>query len=479
MARFQFTLNSVTCEQPRSAGQYHDAVALLFSVSKPAQAPEPDGLLVAPLGLQGPRYTHLFGPGYTHSLAPNPSTFGPGFDRPWSLEIDLPESGRNRELSIVIVNQRHVKDPYKFTKTVTALALAAGFGAAGGAGLKLAGKGFAAVIAGALSGVAGEGIKKLFEGLFGDWPECAGLVFKRTLTINLSDLEELANPVTLQSEVLDAVPEGCRQPRYTVKMSFKSVESMRLRDPEKVVSRRYVPLEAPAKRHWAGRWSSSISSPWAAVIIEPSVQGLISNRVDGAPAYKVTVTERVRRQGGSTRLLEARVFEPVFAESRRDLPYHGDEIKGEWKGSYRSRVEGSSRGLAVRVRNRSRVEAAVHELAAQGATLTAVDSTAAQLLRSVGSANVLRETWSDALAPFNPTAEFTSDVIEGLVARSVTEPGATLVIPDEQISLRLYTVHETMGDGSVRRSVVMRYSRGARLEATRADFEMAKYRGVE
>ena len=176
------------------------------------------------------------------------------------------------------------------------------------------------------------------------------------------------------------------------------------------------------------------------------------------------------------------MFDPVFVESRRDLPYHGDKLTGEWKGSYRSRVDERERGnhgAVVRVRNRSRAEQTVRELAAQGMSLAAAQGTAAQLMRSIGSVDVLRETWADELSPFDPTTEVTPEVIDGLVAQSLTEPGATLVIPDEQISLRLYTLHETMGDGSVRRSTVLRYSRGARLEATRADFELGKYDLIE
>jgi hypothetical protein len=134
MPTYKLKLDTLRCIQPRSAGQYHDTVTVLFYACPAGKLPSDQQKLLSPIGIRGPRMDIHFGPGYSYKFERNDRAFGSGRNFDWEVLVDLPEdSVANWEVGIVVFNDRDVDDPYAATKFITAVALAGASGAVGAA----------------------------------------------------------------------------------------------------------------------------------------------------------------------------------------------------------------------------------------------------------------------------------------------------------------------------------------------------------
>jgi hypothetical protein len=439
---YTFTLDSIACHKKRCQDEYLDALFVHWQASTSSI---PRVFIAQPLGLQGPRYTALFGPGTVVSLEPR-VTWGPGFDKPWTLEIDL-EEDQTVALNLAVQNQRFVSDPYKAAKVAAATATA-----------KEAASALTLMAKGAVGGVAGEGAKKLLDLLLGDdWPQCAGDVLVADWHVRPDELG-LGGGREFASAPLGMVPEGCGQPDYTATMTWKRVSKPspppRFGRQAKTTSRRYVAMNNPAPADWFGAWRESSDPESGATVF---IEG-----VPGSPnAYTVRVSEHL--EDGTPHIRDA-AMGPLTPQTRRDLFYDGETTPG------RARLDSP----AIH-----QVDSATPLLGAEAAPLLATQSTQATQLRGLPP-ELLLDIWKNIEpdSPSKPIDELTAHQVrehfDAIFARDLTEPGATLIAPERGIVLRLYTATSTLSDGATITETVLRYTRADSF-ATPSDYRLGRH----
>lgn len=473
--RYRFTLERINCITQRSAAEYRDAIDVSFVLSKPFQDASELSAMASVLGLPGPnRFGPLFGPGTSVSLEPNPNRFGYGFERPWSLEIDVPDDGGNVSIGIILNNHRGVDDPFKFTKTVLSLAAAAGMGAAGGVAGKEAAKALGAVLAGGLGGLVGEGLKKALEKLFGDdWPDCTGTVFRFEKEVNLADIQGMPSNVTLPSMSIGPSQGGCKNPKYTVEMSVRTVDEPQLQfgNPAQIRKTVYTPLVTATGSDWKGTWTSDSSDPVPFVrlnIKSDRVRPIDQVALDPPARFIVNVTERVE---GRSELHSAVEVGPVVVNSEPGFKYHGAVVIGVAK--------------RVPTATQTPVDQTVESVprTPQVDRVTVINNAAwvGAVARAAGA-----EQGHSVLLPLPTSVE---DDLNALVnnvrdiygnQQSVllaTEEGPTIRIPDLSVTLRLYTRTDTYNDGREVSNRVLRYERTDTSRATYSDHELQQGNG--
>ena len=472
MTLYRFTLDSITCRQPRSQGEYFDTLSIAMYWRKPPSL-EPRDMRVSPLGLQGRRISHAFGPGTTHELKPadRAGSPWPGLEAPWEMTVDLPDNGRNVVVGVLVVNQRDISDPYAVTKAVTALGTAVAVGA-GGALVGKTLKGFSAVLLGAFKGVFGGVIKTVMADLFEDWPKCAGIVFVDEWSVNVNDLAdaEFASPVIRHSGHMDSAPEGCRQPEYTTQMSWKSFPQFP--GDAKVVKRTYVPITKPKVGDWVGQWADAMSSPKVSVNIARS-QHLV--RVDGGTTgYAVTVSEKVRSGRSTVKHIDGELLdEPVFPSQTREVHYHGEVTVGHALRDVTNAREIDGVFWIDPATSKS------SKKAAQAATkLVGVEGAASRVLRTVDTKKLAAAS-NDALKTVN-WRRFRKHDIDVVVVDAFTEPGVSLDLTTRPIRLRLYRIVEQLDDGTTRKlGPVIRYRRSFEPTASASEYELSRWSEVQ
>ncbi|MCT0208666.1 hypothetical protein KQ305_13235 [Synechococcus sp. CS-1332] len=426
--------------------------------------------LSSALGItNGPRIDPHFGPGDSFALVRDDNAWGYGRNIDWELVVDLPDDSlANWDVSIMLWNNRGIDDPYAVTKLVTALGLAA---AGGAAGLALGGettKTFAAYVAAAAKGLGGEAIKKIVNSFFADWPECTGIVFKRSLPWNRDNFGQSVGSLILESDPIDEVPEGCHRPRYQVDITVTSETLPRFGTSEKLRKRRYYAVQAPARRQWLGTWFDALSSASIGVTIRPSSQG-------GPDFYSVEIKEDAQYPNGSRGQVIDKSYDPVTELNLRDAFYSGTVITAEATGM----TNGMVHTPLIQEFLRDIETAALWRGAASVSNLT---GSVSDLMLSSSSQH------SDFFEPvrtgqaeqtFRNETGVNRRVIAEVVYTAVTEEGATLYIEEHGITLRLYTVEDIMESGEVRRwGPILRYYRKPRIEATVADVQLGQYTGV-
>ncbi|MCT0207734.1 hypothetical protein [Synechococcus sp. CS-1332] len=425
--------------------------------------------LSSPLGItNGPRIDPHFGPGDSFALIRDDNAWGYGRNIDWELVVDLPDDSlANWDVSITLWNIRGVDDPYAVTKLVTALGVAA---AGGAAGLALGGeqtKNFAAYVAAAAKGLGGEAIKKIISSFFADWPKCTGIVFRKTLTWNRDNFGQstAVGSLTLESEPIDEVPEGCHQPRYQMDITVTSESMPQFGTSEKLRKRRYHAVQVPARREWIGTWFDSMSSPFTAVTIRPSPQG-------GPSLYSVEIKEEAHYPNGSRELIIQNTYDPVTELDWRDGFYSGKIIVAKATGMTNATVQTELTEHLLQ----DNETAALWKGAASVSNLTG--SVSDVLLGSSSQHSDIFELvrTGQAKKTFTSETRVNRRVVAEVVFSAVTEGGATLYIEEYGITLRLYTVEDIMESGEVRRwGPILRYYRKPRIEATVADVQLGKY----
>lgn len=471
---YRFTLEEITCEHQRGADQYRDAIAIAFAAwhVQPMQGKVERQLLAvkeSPLGLQGPnRWGPLFGPGTVQSLAPDPNRFGLGFDEPWSLEVDVPESPTSAsiELEVLVRNQRGVDDPYAFSRVFMAVATAAMFGAAGSAATESA-KGAVAVLLSGLYSGAEEGAQKVLELIFGDtWPKCAGTVFSAQQTFTKDIIAGFTSPMTLQSKKIDDVPSGCGQPSYSVRMSFERVAPPDFGDRLKRVSTRYEAIVQAQRSDWIGTWRSSadVDSDVAVTIVSTKhIGGIDQIEFDTRDRFDAYVSERLT--DGSD-LHEHTEVGPVTATDEGGIPYTGQTTKGMPKLV----VLPVDRGPVGGVAQRGRIDRVMASTQGPMISLIASDGETVGSLRP----ELLRGAAGGDIDLFGAITRLSDDVAVSEIF--VSEDTSTLAIPQLGITLRLYKRVDTMDSGQEVSHAVVHYSRTSTSWATRSEFELARHK---
>jgi hypothetical protein len=474
MAKYRIKLKSLTCHQKRSQGKYHDSVTVTMGW-RLKNSPKHD-LVVSRLGLGHPRYGETFYPGKTYRFERNNSGW-PGTDIDWEFDLDIPATGY-RTLYFQVINDRFVKDPYAVTKAVLAISAAVG-GAIAGYYLPK-NEGVAAILAAALKGGASEAVKKLLGALFDDWPKCADLVFYKEITVNRQFLEDGIFPTLEESGEIGRVPSGCGQPRYTIEWSAERVESPRFNGSKRVVGTSYKPLKTPAGSKWLGEWIEHPSGglPFVSVNIERST---VVEMVNGRRrAFDITIRESLPR-GGSRKVLIDTVVKGIYESNRRGLPYNGKIKKAkatrsfEWSDDflYEKTVGRIPKGAA----NGNGMKKSSYRLMHKaGGTGLELESNAVRVLGSFQSSDNLKEVLSDNIRPINLDNMVHTDVVETSVAvKLLQEQGASIHLPELGIELRLYTLNETLEDGTIRKSgPILRYFRATTIAASLADLQLMK-----
>lgn len=452
MATYRIKLRSLTCHQKRSQGRYHDSVTVYMGWQDPANL-EKHHVVVSRLGLGHPRYGETFYPGKTYRFERNNSGW-PGTDIDWEFDLDIPDTG-TRKVFFQVTNDRFVKDPYAVTKAVLAISAAVG-GAV--VGLRMPHEGFAAIMAAAIKGIGAEAVKMLLGSLFDDWPKCADLVFDRDIEVNKQLLEDTIFPKPEESSALGRVPSGCGQPRYTIEWSAERIEIPTVGETTRVVKTLYKPILAPADSKWFGDWiDTSGGLPFVAVRIERARHVVL---VDGPRGFDITLREELP-QGGSRQVLIDSVVNNVLESNRRGLPYNGKDVKAS--STPRRFLERTAPWRLVR---------------RAGGTGLEQDSAAFRVMGSFRSPNNLREVLSDNIRPID-LGGIDMDTVElaetAVAMRLLLERGASIDLPGLGVELRLYTVHETLEDGTIRESgPVLRYFRAATIDATLADLQLIR-----
>ncbi|MAT05830.1 MAG: hypothetical protein CL424_12400, partial [Acidimicrobiaceae bacterium] len=357
----------------------------------------------------------MFGPGTKLALNDGQERFGYWPDREWSFEIDIPPAGETSAvptLRISAQNTRGISDPYAVSKVVLSLAAAAGFGVAG-AGLGLAFKtakeasAALAVVLGGAGGALSEGAKLLLKAFTpDDWPECALPVFDAVVPLTLEDLDVYGRTFTIGSDRGLVQREGCKDPEYTVTLSFEPVNPPvgQFGKPQKVASRKYTVVNAPGKAtQWKGLWLSAPEVvPTVSVWISPSPAD--ANAPAGPQRYSVRIDERIRNEDGSTyEVLAGAEFDFLEPVSRGDLLYWGTVVLAERKEfaavpdpNWRRTFE-----LATRVGDQlpEELEIAGAGLVAEAAPLLASTTSEARLIHTLDSGQALADAWYGRLRP--------------------------------------------------------------------------------
>lgn len=474
MASYRVKLDSIKCIQPRSAGQYHDTITVFFYATPAGKTPADAMQLKSPLGIRHPSRMNVhFGPGSSHTFKRNDTAFGYGQNFDWELRVDLPDdSTANWDVGIVVWNDRDIDDPFAVTKLITALTLAA---AGGAAGLALAGgqeKTLGAFIAAAAKGVGGEVIKKIVESFFAEWPKCQGIVFRKDLVWNPANFGENVGSMTLTSDEIDTVPDGCRQPEYQVGLTVESLWIPQFGTSDEVRTKTYYADKAPAKKRWNGRWYESLSAPMISVGIEPSAQG-------GPSDYRVAVREEAPYRRSRRTVIDG-IFDPVPEVTRYDLPYTGRIVNAQATGKPVGSVSEGIRTERSLGQRSIATTASIAALSQEAGSLLMRGELGSDLLSTFRGQDSLTAIWSgEAMTTFNDPSRVDLDTIEEVVGAAFTESGATLYIPEIELVLRLYEVEEELETGLVRRwGPILRYFREARAGATLADVQMGRYKLV-
>lgn len=473
MARYRVKLDAIHCLQSTSAGQYNDTLTVLFAI-KPAHqgAPDADMVLNSPLGMRGKRLDIRFAPGTSHKLVRQDSAFGYGRNFDWELTVDIPEdSDANWIVEVLLVNDRDIDDPYAITKLLTGLGLAAGTGGAGA----LFGKGdistFGSLLVGAAKGLGGEALKQLVGSLFKTWPKCSGrAVFRLELPWNRHNFGASVGTTTFESKQLDAVPNGCHQPKYLVDLTVEPLTTPSFGKSPSIRKSTYQAVQAPALTQWHGTWHDNIHGPLITVTIGPSAQG-------GPRDHEVRISEAVMHQG-KRHIIIAKTYPQVAEHTRNDLFYSGKIVEATPTGIVQ--IEDGP-GQLTQKTGSPLVQQAVSPLLWKGAgSIGERTGTVSDVLSSFQRPETLEAVWKgEAASTFQEPRSLDAVYLDEVVGTVVTEPGATLYIPEHEITLRLYNHTMYLDTGEVMTSgPLLRYYRKFGLSASLADVQLGQGRPI-
>jgi hypothetical protein len=327
--------------------------------------------------------------------------------------------------------------------------------------------------------MGGEALQQVVELFIDDWPKCVGMVFQRSLFWNAANFAENVGRMTLESGVIDAVPEGCHQPRYEMDVDVEAVSQWQFGASEQV-TRTYSAVPVPGGDFWLGNWYEGPSSPFVGVGIERSTQG-------GPSDYRVSIREEAAYRRSRKMIVEG-VFDPVPEVVRYDLPYRGETKSATATGAEIYEEPGRQTGTRTWSRGRalgSQWRTTVESGALQIGTLLMANDCRSQLLNSFRSIENLRAVWAgEDVQPVRDLdrddwIRMDMDALERVIGMSITEEGASLYIPQHNILLRLYWVHEVNARGRRRRvGPLIRYVRDANFKASVADLQLDKHRIV-